>query len=392
MDFALTSEEEAFRREVQIFLEKEIPEDFRLSLMFPAVDTSDKRIQNESREMARKLGKKGWHSITWPKKWGGLEGSHLMEFIYVEEIMYYGGLGYDPQQVVHVAPVLLHFGTDKQKREHLPPLAKGEVIWCQGFSEPDAGSDLASLKTRAIRDGDDFIINGQKVWSSRAHQADWCHVLARTDPKSPKHKGISYFLVNMRSPGIGVNPLNGMYGSQSMCEIFFDNVRVPRENMVGELNQGWSVAMSMLDLERLIYIEQVGVGRRVLEMLVKYANERGMSRDRQVRQNLAEMAVEIDICRLIGQRAAWLIDRGLPVAGECSMGKIITTEWAQRWANTGMQIMGLYGQLSEDSELAQLAGKIQHWYIRSFGLTIAAGTSEIERMILATRGLELPRS
>jgi alkylation response protein AidB-like acyl-CoA dehydrogenase len=314
-----------------------------------------------------------------------------MEFIYVEEIMYYGGLGYDPQQIAHVAPVLLHFGTDKQKRDHLPPIAKGEAIWCQGFSEPDAGSDLASLKTLAKRDGHDFIINGQKVWSSRAHQADWCHLLARTDPEAPKHKGISYFLVDMHSSGISVNPMNGIYGVQSMCEIFFDNVRVSQDNMLGELNQGWSIALSMLDLERLIYIDQIGVGRRVLEMLVKYVNERGISQDSLVRHNLAEMAIEIDVCRLLGQRAAWLIDRGLPVSGECSMVKIITTEWAQQWANIGMQILGLYGQLSEDSELAQLAGKIQHWYIRSFGLTIAAGTSEIERIILATRGLGLPR-
>ena len=392
MDFGLTAEEEAFRREVQAFLDREMPSDFILSLMFSAVDTSDKRIQHESREMARKLGKKGWHSITWPRQWGGLEGSYLMEFMYVEEIMYYGGLGYDPQQTAHVAPVLLHFGTEQQKRDHLPPIARGEVIWCQGFSEPDSGSDLASLKTRATPDGNDFIIDGQKVWSSRAHQADWCHLLARTDPEAPKHKGISYFLVDMRSLGISVNPLNGIYGSQSMCEIFFDNVRVPRENMVGELNQGWSIVLSMLDLERLIYIDQVGVGRRVLEMLVQYANEKGMSNDPLVRQNLAEMAIEIDVCRLLGQQTAWLLDRGLPIPGEGSMCKIVTTEWAQQWANVGMQIMGLYGQLSEDSELAQLAGRIQRWYIRSFGLTIAAGTSEIDRTVLATRGLGLPRT
>jgi alkylation response protein AidB-like acyl-CoA dehydrogenase len=196
----------------------------------------------------------------------------------------------------------------------------------------------------------------------------------------------------MRSPGITVNPLNGMYSGQSMCEIFFDNVRVPRENLIGELHRGWSVALSLLDLERAVYFEQVGVARRVLEMLVQYVNERGVGKDSLIRQNLAQMAIEIDVCRLLGLRTAWLLDRGLPIPAEGSMCKIIATEWAQRWADTSMRILGLYGQLSEDSELAQLAGRIQHWYIRSFALTVAAGTSEVERNILATRGLGLPRA
>jgi len=391
MNFTLTTEEEAFLREVQAFLEKEMPTHLILPIMFSAVDTSDKTIQDEFWRMARKLGEKGWNSLTWPKEWGGLEASHTMEFMFIEEIMYYGGLGYDVQGVGHVAPVLLHFGTEQQKRQHLPGIAKGEVNWCQCFSEPESGSDLASMKTRAVPDGSDFILNGQKVWNSRAHYADWGHLLARTDPEAPKHRGISYFLVDMHSPGITINPLDGMYGEQSMCEVFFDNVRVPRENMVGELNQGWQIAMSLLDLERALYMEQVGVARRVLEMLVKYTNERGLAKTPLVRQSLADMAIEIEVCRLFGRRTAWLLDKGVPIPGEGSMCKIVTTEWAQRWADTGMKILGLYGQLAEDSELAQLAGRIQHWYIRSFGLTIAAGTSEIERTILATRGLGLPR-
>ncbi len=391
MDFAFTAEEAAFQRELRAFFDREVPSHLKLPVMFFAVDFADSKIQPEWREMAHKLGERGWLSLTWPREWGGGQGSKTLEFILIDELMYYGGLGYDVQGVGMVAPLLIHFGTDEQRRRHLPAIARGEVRWCQGFSEPEAGSDLASLKTRAVKDGSDYVINGQKVWTSGAHQADWCHLLARTDPDASKHRGITYFLVDMQLPGITINPLEGMYGGHSMCEVFLDNVRVPEENIVGGLNQGWSVTMSLLDLERALYMEQVGVGRRVLELLVEYANDRGLSSDPLVRQNLAEMAIEVEVARLLGYRTAWLIDRGVAIPGEGSMSKIVNTEWAQRWANLGMELLGLYGQLSEDSELAQLAGRIQHWYIRSFGLTITAGTSEIERSVLAMRGLGLPR-
>jgi alkylation response protein AidB-like acyl-CoA dehydrogenase len=391
MDFFFSSSEEAFRRELRAFLEAETPCHLSMPVMFVAVDFADTAIQTEWREMARKLGERGWLSLTWPEEWGGQGGSKIMEFLFIDELMYSGGLGYDVQGAGMVASLLLHFGTEKQKRDHLPGIAKGEVFWCQGFSEPDAGSDLASLRTRAIKDGSHYLITGQKVWTSRAHQADWCHLLARTDPEAPKHKGLSYFLVDMRTPGITVNPMEGMYGGQSLCEVFFNEVRVPEENVVGELNAGWSVALSLLNLERALYMEQVGVGRRVLEVLVEYANQQGLGKDPLVRQGLAEMATEVEVARLLGYRTAWLMDRGKPVPGEGSMCKIAATEWAQRWAHRGMELLGLYGQLAEDSELAQLAGRIQHWYIRSFALPVVAGTSEIERTVLATRGLKLPR-
>jgi alkylation response protein AidB-like acyl-CoA dehydrogenase len=391
MDFFFSSSEETFRRELRAFLKAETPSHLSMPVMFVAVDFADNAIQTEWREMARKLGERGWLSLTWPEEWGGQGGSKIMEFLFIDELMYSGGLGYDVQGAGMVASLLLHFGTEEQKRDHLPGIAKGEVFWCQGFSEPDAGSDLASLRTRAIKDGSHYLITGQKAWTSRAHQADWCHLLARTDPEAPKHKGLSYFLVDMRTPGITVNPMEGMYGGQSLCEVFFNEVRVPEENVVGELNAGWSVALSLLNLERALYMEQVGVGRRVLEVLVEYANQQGLGKDPLVRQGLAEMATEVEVARLLGYRTAWLMDRRKPVPGEGSMCKIAATEWAQRWAHRGMELLGLYGQLAEDSELAQLAGRIQHWYIRSFALPVVAGTSEIERTVLATRGLKLPR-
>jgi len=166
------------------------------------------------------------------------------------------------------------------------------------------------------------------VWNSRAHLADWCHLLVRTDPEAPKHRGISYFLVDMHSPGITVNPLNGIYGGQSMCEVFFGNVRVPGDSLVGGLNAGWSMVMTTLEVERALYMEQVGTARHVLEILVEYANERGIARDPIVRQALAEMAIEIDVCRLLNYRTAKLLDEGLPVSGVGSLCKIVTTEWA----------------------------------------------------------------
>jgi len=319
VDFAFTTEEEAARQELQAFFENEVPPHLRWVVMVLPTDTSDKRIQTVWREVALKLGRRGWLSLTWPEEWGGQEASHVMEFMFIEEMMYHGGLGFDLQGVGLVAPLLLHFGTEQQKRRHLPPIARGEVNWSQCFSEPDAGSDLASLKTRAVADGSDFIINGQKVWSSRAHLADWCHLLVRTDSEAPKHRGISYFLVDMHSPGITVNPLNGIYGGQSMCEVFFDNVRVPGDSLVGGLNAGWSMVMTTLEVERALYMEQVGTARHVLEILVEYANESGIAREPIVRQALAEMAIEIDVCRLLNYRTARLLDEGLPVSGVGSL-------------------------------------------------------------------------
>ncbi len=391
MNFAFTAEEEALCRELEAFWETEIPADLRWVLMFLPTDTSDRRIQILWRETALKLGQRGWFSITWPRQWGGQEASHVVEFMLIEEMMYHGGLGFDLQGISLVAPLLLHFGNDEQRSRFLPPIARGEVNWSQCFSEPDSGSDLASLKSGAVPDGTSFIINGQKVWSSRAHLADWLHVLARTSRDS-KHGGISYFLVDAHSPGITINPLSGIYGGESMCEVFFDNVRVPAANLVGRINEGWSMVLAILEVERALYMEQIGTARHALEILVAYANEQGLSRDTILRHSLAEMAIEIEVARLLNYQTARLLDRGLPAAAEGSMCKIVSTEWAQRWANRAMAVLGQYSQLSEDSELAQLAGKIQHWYIRSFGFTIASGTSEIERSVLARQGLGLPGS
>ena len=391
MDFKFTPEEEAFRKEVRAFLEKEVTPEWDLANMFCAVDLAREELQEARRTIAHKLAQRKWLSLTWPKEHGGLGASMVMQFIFIEELMYAGGVGYEDQGVGMVAPILIRFGTEEQKRRHLPGIANGEVFWCQGFSEPNAGSDLASIQTKAVQDGNNFIINGQKTWVSKAQWSEWCHLLARTDPDAPKHRGISYFLIDMRTPGISIHPMMEMCGVPSLCEIFLEDVRVPQENMLGEKNGGWKIAMSLLDFERAIYMEQVGVAKRVLKFLVEYANERGLYKNPLVRKHLAQMAIEIEIGRLLCYRVAWLDSQGLPATAESAMCKIFVTEMAKRCARVGMELLGLYGQLSEGETLAPLRGKIQHWYLSSFAVTLLGGTSEVERNIVATRGLELPR-
>jgi len=391
MDFKFTPEEEAFRKEVRAFLEKEVTPEWDLANMFCAVDLAREELQEARRTIAHKLAQRKWLSLTWPKEHGGLGASMVMQFIFIEELMYAGGVGYEDQGVGMVAPILIRFGTEEQKRRHLPGIANGEVFWCQGFSEPNAGSDLASIQTKAVQDGNNFIINGQKTWVSKAQWSEWCHLLARTDPDAPKHGGISYFLIDMRTPGINIRPMMEMCGVPSLCEIFLEDVRVPQENMLGEKNGGWKIAMSLLDFERAIYMEQVGVAKRVLKFLVEYANERGLYKNPLVRKHLAQMAIEIEIGRLLCYRVAWLDSQGLPATAESAMCKIFVTEMAKRCARVGMELLGLYGQLSEGETLAPLRGKIQHWYLSSFAVTLLGGTSEVERNIIATRGLELPR-
>ncbi len=226
------------------------------------------------KEMARKLGRKGWLSLAWPTEFGGAGASHMAQLILEEEMHYHRAPGKDIFGTGMLAPTLIQHGTPEQQARHLSGIARGEVFWCQGFSEPGAGSDLASLSTRAVDKGDHFVVSGQKVWSSGAHKADWCFFLARTDPDAPKHRGISFLLVDMKSPGITVRPLINMVNMHSFNELFFDEVKVPRENLVGEVNGGWYVAMTTLNFERSGIIWFAG-GRRTREDLVRLVNERG---------------------------------------------------------------------------------------------------------------------
>nr|MBI2846250.1 acyl-CoA dehydrogenase family protein [Chloroflexota bacterium] len=343
----------------------------------------------------RKLGEKGWIAMSWPKEYGGQDASSMKQVIFIEEMAYYRCPGRDTQGGRLVGPVIILHGTEEQKKKHLGAIARGEAVWAQGFSEPESGSDLASLKTKAVEDGDDFVINGQKIWSSFAHKADWMHVLARTDPSVPKHKGISYFLVDLKTPGVTVRPIVDITGRHRFNETFFDNVRVPKQNLLGPKNGGWYVAVQTLDFERA-GVEYPAWMRRLLAELVAYAKETRrngvpLSKEPLVRNKLAERAIEIECNRMLAYRIAWLQSKGIVPNYEASVTKVYRGELFQRLTNTGMQIMGLSGQLGEGSTWARLRGRLMFQYMFTLAGTIAGGTSEIQRNIVALRGLGLPR-
>lgn len=284
--------------------------------------------------------------------------------------------------------------SEEQKKEHLPPIAGGELLWCQACKEPNAGSDLASLTTKGVEDGDDYVLNGQKIWTTAAHRADWMFTLARTDPELPRHRGLSYFLVDMKTAGITIRPLRDMAGNHLFNELFLDDVRVPKRNMVGEKNRGWYVTLMTMNFERS-GISAFSASKRTLEELVEFVKE--TKRDGEVlaqnpfiRHRLAQLAIEIEVGRALSYRIAWVQQVGGIPAAEAAAAKVYGSELGQRLAYLGCQIMGLYGQVKE-SKWAPLQGRFENAYQTCVGMNIAAGTSEVMRNIIATRGLELPR-
>jgi alkylation response protein AidB-like acyl-CoA dehydrogenase len=392
MEFTFTPEQEAFRQEVRNFISQswEPPP--------PSARPGDDATAAATSAYEKKLAQKGWLTMAWPKEYGGLAASHMEQLIFREESSYIGAPGAGGQGISMVGPCLMVHGTEEQKREHLPRIANAEVKWAQGFSEPGSGSDLASLQTRAIRDGDDFIINGQKIWTSEAHHASWVHVLTRTNPDAPKHRGISYFLVDMKSPGVTVRPLVNILGDHEFNEVFFEDVRVPASNMMGEENRGWYVATTLLDFERS-GVHWSGTARRTVEELADYAREmpgrsgsKTLYHDRGIREGLAELRIEAECSRLLSYRVVWMQSQQLIPNYEASMSKMFGSELSQRVANFGMHMIGLPSQRVDPADpSAPLRATIGRSYMRSVPSTIAAGTSEVQRNIIATRGLGLPR-
>ncbi len=387
MDFAFTPEEQAFGREVRAFLKDELA-----SGHIERGGTPER--WRAYRSFIKKLAERGWLTLAWPKEWGGQGASHMTQLVYNEEMALHDApatdLGSD-----RVGPTIMLYGTEEQKQRFLPPIVRGEAVWCQGFSEPGAGSDLASLQTRAVEDGDTFVINGSKIWTSLAHFAEWMILLARSDPDAPKHKGISYFLVDMKTPGITVRPLVDLLGRHQFNQVFFDNVRVPRDCLLGELNRGWYIATATLDFERS-GIQRVIGSLRTFEQLAAYAREtkrdgRPLLADPLVRHQLADLKVEFEVGRLLAYRVAWMQGQNLVPNYEASVSKMYGSELAQRLANAGVRLLGLGGQLAPGSPWAPLQGSFQTLYLNAAGLTIAAGTSEVQRNIIAGRGLGLPR-
>jgi len=392
MEFKFSPQEDALREEVRGFLRQELPAGWDTDPLEAGTDEA----WQFSRAFVKKLGRKGWIAFNWPKEYGGYGASIMEQVIYNEEMAYGRAPMVNLFGVNMIGPTLIVYGSEEQKKQHLSGITSGDVMWCQGYSEPGAGSDLASLQTRAVRDGDDYVINGQKIWTSAAHRADWIFLLARTDPDAPKHRGISMFLLEMKTPGISVRPLVNLAGQLGFNEVFFDNVRVPAKNMVGEENRGWYIGATLLDFERS-NISGAAAARRSLEELIDYCRETGTGRGSAGRRDLernsiADRWVEIEVGRYISYRVASIQAQGKIPNYEASVAKLYHSELGQRIAQTGVRVMGLHGQvLPESKKWARLAGRFAMAYMTSLGTTIAAGTSEIQRNIIATRGLGLPR-
>ena len=390
MDFALTAEQQAFRNEVRKFIEHEFPPEMEVKYRdFFYTQGGGGEQRDFNWEMARKLGAKGWLSLAWPKEYGGRDLPSF-QHILVEELAYHKCPGWDSVGVGILAPILLRSGNEEQKKRFLPPIARGEVSWCELLSERDAGSDLASLQTKAIEDGDYFILNGQKCWTGGAHEADWGFILARTDPKvAPKHRGLSLFLLDMKTPGISITPILNMAGEHEFNEVFLDGVRVPKENLVGEKNRGWYVVMEVLDFERSVYPIHA-MARRELDDFIDYAQKTKLL-DPVMRNRVAELLVECEIARLIHHRVVWMQDKGIVPNYESSIDKLYSTELKQKISAMASSALGHYGALTEGSKLAPLHGHVPFLYLRAIGYIISMGSSEIERVVIAQRGLGLPR-
>ena len=394
MDIQFTQKEEDFRHEIRDFLRDTLPEDWD---PLGQAGKSPEESLAFTRQMTQALADKGWLTLAWPEEYGGQARPIMEQVIYNEEMSYKNvpGTELGTGAISWVGPVLMLAGTDEQKEEHLPPIARGERLWCTLYSEPGSGSDLASLQTSATRDGDDFVINGQKIWTSSAHVADWGWLAARTNTDAPKHRGISLFMVDMKSPGVTVRPIENMAGGRDFNEVYFDDVRVPSGNLVGQEDRGWYTLAVALDFERSGVGYSAGA-RRTLEALVKYANQterygKPLSKDPNVRRKLAQRFTETEVSRWLSYKVAWMQSQGKIPNAEASMSKMYGTELTQRVARTGMDILGMAGQISQGSKWTPLEGHIQQLYLSSVSATIAAGTSEIQRNIVAQRGLGLPR-
>ena len=392
MEFRFTPEQESFRREVRAFLRQEMRPEYESRALG---EPHPPEQFDFTKQFAKKLADRGWLTLAWPKEYGGMGADHMTQLVYNEEMSYNRAPSSMGSGISLTGPTLMVYGSEEQKKQHLPQIARAEVYWCQLFSEPGSGSDLASLQTRAVKDGDDYVINGQKIWTSNGHRADWAILLARTDPDAPKHRGISYFVLDMHAPGVQVQPLVNMLNAHEFNQVFMDNVRIPKENLVGEENRGWYVAATTLDFERS-GVGAIASQRRLLDELIAFTKETRVNgatlfQTPLVRNKLANLAVELEVGRLIAYRVAWQQSQGLIPNYESSMSKLYASEVGQRLANTGVAILGMSGQLLPESAWAPMEGRFEQRYLSSIASTIAAGTSEIQRNIMATRGLGLPR-
>ncbi len=395
MDFRDTPEQAAWRQEVRAFAEAELPGSFKTARAGQSyLSARDLLWDNpDVREWRRRLVERGWIAPSWPKEYGGAGLSAMEQFIISEEFAEANAPRIDSNGVDMLGPTLIVHGTEEQKREFLPKILSGEAVLTQGFTEPEAGSDLASLQTIATRDGDDYVINGHKIWTTGAPQSNWMFLLARTNPNVPKHRGISYFLLEMSTPGVEVQPLPDITGSILSSQVFLKDVRVPGENLIGEENQGWYLATTTLSFERAAQMGSIVGLRHAVLRLVELARENrraGAARvDPTLRLELADRMIEVAVSRVMAYQIVSMLERRQVPNYQASTMKNFLAETTQRVAQTGMKVLGLRGGVCGDR--ATEAGWVPQLYLDSLALTIGMGTSEVLRNVIATRGLGLPR-
>ena len=382
MRLRFAPEHDAFRAEVRGFIHEHLR---------PENDGKPDAMRGEtgwSPEFSKKLAEKGWIALAWPERYGGAGLGVMEQVIFNEEVAYWKApIGAHRRGVFYVGPILILYGTDEQKQKHLTSITGGTGYYCQLFSEPGAGSDLASLQTRAVRDGDDYIVNGQKIWTSDGHRSDYGWLVARTDPDAPKHKGLSTFILDMKSPGVTVRPLVNMADIHSFNEVFFDNVRIPKENMVGEENRGWYHAAATLDFERSSIAGFAGIRRFLDDLREDFA---GRALPKESRQAVADLYTGCLVGTMLSYSIASMQASGKIPNREASASKLFSSELRQKCGQVAIKTLGMAGQVHEGPG-SYHSGRYTRDYLAGVSATIAGGTSEIQRGVIATRGLGLPR-
>ncbi|TAK75790.1 MAG: hypothetical protein EPO16_08380 [Dehalococcoidia bacterium] len=401
MDWADTADQAAFRDEVRALIGERLPERYR-GHREDAHWQRDRRSDDPAERDAamswtRALAARGWVAPHWPKEYGGAGMTPMEQFIFNEEMAKAGApLAASLHGVAMLGPTLIIHGTPEQRQEHLPKILSAEVVWAQGYSEPGAGSDLASLQTRAVRDGDEYVLNGQKIWTSGANTADWLFTIVRTNPDAPKHRGISFLMADLKTPGISVRPIINMAWGDDLNETFFEDARVPVRNLVGEEDRGWYVGMTLLDFERSGISSAVGT-QRSIRALIDYAAGEGRHQSRlstvtSLRGEIVDRMIECEVSYQFSLRIVSMQNAGLVPNYEASCAKLFNSELGQRIARTGTKVFGLYSNLwAGDDVRSPMRGAHTHAYVSSIPSTLAGGSSEIQRNIIATRGLGLPR-
>ena len=402
MDWRDTPEQAAFRNEVATLIDQRLPQRYR---EFAARGAMPERAWENDRKSDNPvalsaavdwhaaLAERHWVAPHWPSEYGGGGLSPMEQFIFNQELAESGAPGVGGSGVNMLGPTLIVHGSDEQKEKYLPPILNGEVTWAQGYSEPGSGSDLASLTTRAVRDGDDFIINGQKIWTSAAHTADAMFALVRTDPDAPKHRGISFVMIDsIKTPGITVRPLININGDHYFNEVFFEDVRIPASNLVGELNRGWYVGMTLLDFERSNIGGAVAARRQLRQLITHIQNNEQGAQERltpELRQEIVDRYVETETLYQFSFRIISMQSSGLVPNYEASTAKLFASELSQRLALTATKVFGLHAQHWSASPPASTFTRN---YVGMVPATIRGGTSEVQRNVIATRGLGLPRA